>query len=186
MRISIVGNSGSGKTTLARRVAERTGIAHVELDAFHHLPDWQFAERDDVRARLGAALADAGDWVCDGNYNSTVGDLVRGQADTIVLLSLPKWRVMRRVTGRTLRRALRREELWNGNREPLTNFYRWDPEQNIIRWSWTHHDQYRTQYLEAFEAGIWPQAETLELESDTEIEAWLHSLPATGAGNTGS
>lgn len=32
-RIRIVGTSGSGKSVLARRVAERTGLAVLELDA---------------------------------------------------------------------------------------------------------------------------------------------------------
>ena len=50
-RIAVVGTSGSGKTTLARRLAQRLGIPHVELDALHWEPDWTPAPRDVSRAR---------------------------------------------------------------------------------------------------------------------------------------
>src|SRR3546814_4713935 len=65
--------------------------------------------------------------------------LFRAAADTIVWLDLPRPLIMRRVAGRTLRRAITREELWNGNREPLAGLVRWHPERNIIRWAWVQH-----------------------------------------------
>lgn len=176
MRISIVGNSGSGKTTLARRIAERTGATHVELDEHHHLPNWTQIDRDLMRTNVAAELDDNERWVCDGNYNGYVGDIVRDRADTIVLLSLPKRVVMSQVIRRTIRRAVTREELWNGNREPMTNFYRWDPLKNIVRWSWTNHDRYRDEYTAKFEANEWPHAETIILESHAAIDAWVQAL----------
>ena len=48
-RVAVVGNSGSGKTTLAREIAERLGCEHIELDAIHHLPDWQPRDRAEMR-----------------------------------------------------------------------------------------------------------------------------------------
>ncbi len=42
--------------------------------------------------------------------------------------------------------ALTREVLWNGNREPLTNFTSWDPEKNVIRWPWVKHPVIRARY----------------------------------------
>ena len=53
---------------------------------------------------------------------------------------------MRQVTWRTLRRAVTRQELWNGNREPMTNFFSWVPEKSIISWAWHSHAKYRTRY----------------------------------------
>lgn len=50
-------------------------------------------------------------------------------------LDLPRRIVMRQVVGRTLRRIVRRELLWNGNRELLRNVWARDPERSIIRWA---------------------------------------------------
>ncbi|MFZ1462777.1 MAG: AAA family ATPase, partial [Anaerolineae bacterium] len=64
-RISVVGTSGSGKTTLARDLAQRMGVAHIELDALHWEPNWQEAPLDVFRARVAAAVA-AETWAADG------------------------------------------------------------------------------------------------------------------------
>jgi hypothetical protein len=37
---------------------------------------------------------------------------------------------------------VRREELWNGNRESFRNLISRDPMQNIILWSWLTHAKY--------------------------------------------
>ena len=115
---------------------------------------------------------DAG-WTICGNYKSVSWDITMPQADTIVWLDLPRSVVMRRVVGRTLRRALLRQELWNGNREPLTNFYKWDPEENIIRWAWTKHHDYRQRYLEAMADGTWAHAEVHRLTSAGAVSKFL-------------
>jgi adenylate kinase family enzyme len=84
-------------------------------------------------------------WVVDGNY-SAVRDLVLQRADAVLWLALPCPLVMRRLIRRTLRRAVTRERLWDGNREPLTNLFRLDPEKNILRWAWIKHAWYVEQY----------------------------------------
>src|SRR3546814_13594973 len=85
----------------------------------------------------------------DGISAFVSSDLVGAAADTVVCLDLPRPLIMRRVAGRTLRRAITREELWNGNREPLAGLVRWPPERNIIRWAWVQHSTYAPQYLAA-------------------------------------
>ncbi len=65
-----------------------------------------------------------------------------------------------------------REELWNGNREPLSNFYRWDPEKNIIRWAWVHFDKYRRQYSAKL-AGDWSHLSVHRLRDQEEVAMWL-------------
>jgi hypothetical protein len=56
---------------------------------------------------------------------------------------------MRRLIWRTTRRAITRQELWNGNREPLTGMFRRDPQENLVRWSWMKHGQYAVRYAAA-------------------------------------
>jgi hypothetical protein len=139
-RVSLVGVPGSGKTTVGRKLAASLAVPFVELDAIFHQPHWAELSRDDFRDRVSTVVV-APAWVVDGNY-SVVRDLVWDRADTVVWLDLPRRLVMRRVILRTLRRAITREALWNGNREPLTNFYRLDPQQNIISWTWVKYATY--------------------------------------------
>jgi adenylate kinase family enzyme len=170
-RVSVVGVSGAGKTTAGRKLAASLGVPFVELDAIFHQPDWAELPRDDFRARVGAALAPPG-WVVDGNY-SAVRDLVWDRADTVVWLDLPRRLVMRRVIRRTLRRAVTREALWNGNREPLTNFYRLDPEENIIRWAWVKYATYVERYEAAMHDPANDRPRFVRLRTPHEIEQFL-------------
>ncbi len=173
-RVVVVGNSGSGKTTLARELAERLDLTHIELDSLFHQPGWTPRDPEEFQADLLDRMerADNG-WTICGNYKSVTWSLTMPSADTIIWLDLPKSLVMRRVTKRTLRRALTREELWNGNREPLTNFYRWAPEENIVRWSWTMHDSYRQRYLTAIADGSWDHAAVHQLSSADAVSRFL-------------
>jgi adenylate kinase family enzyme len=143
-RVSVVGNSGSGKSTLAGELAASLGVPHLELDSVYHQPGWEPLPEDEFR-RLVTAKTDEDGWVIDGNY-SAVRSIVWARADTVVWLDPPRWTVMRRVAWRTVRRAVTRQELWNGNREPLSNFLTWDPELSVISWAWHNHAKYRSRY----------------------------------------
>jgi adenylate kinase family enzyme len=143
-RVSVVGNSGSGKSTLARELAACLGVPHIELDSVFHQPGWEPLPEDEFE-RLVAARTNEDGWVVDGNY-SAVRPVVWARADTVVWLDLPKRTVMRQVAWRTVRRAVTRQELWNGNREPLANFLSWVPEKSIISWAWHNHAKYRARY----------------------------------------
>lgn len=114
--------SGSGATTLGRELARRLGVSFHELDALHFGPDWTEATPEELRARVEPLLEGPG-WVVDGGYWGKLGDLVLDRADVVVWLDLP-WRVwLPRLLRRTVRRAVRREVLWNGNRETLRNAF---------------------------------------------------------------
>ena len=175
-RVSVVGNAGSGKSRLAERLARLLDVMYAELDAIHHLPGWEPIDADQFRSRVTAvAAADA--WVIDGNYRTVVMDgPVWQRADTVVWLDLPRRTVMRQVTGRTLRRIVRREELWNGNREPLRNLWAWDPHRSIIRWAWTQHGKYQRRFSSAMTSPTFGHIDFVRLRSHDEAERWLASL----------
>jgi adenylate kinase family enzyme len=146
-RVSVVGTTGSGKTTLAATISARLGMPHIELDAIYHQPNWTPLPEGEFRRRI-ADLVEGDSWVVDGNY-SMVRDLVWGAADTVVVLAYSRPLVMRRIVARTFGRMWRRQELWNGNRERWTNLLSFNPERNIILWSWHTYDKNHMRYLEA-------------------------------------
>ena len=120
-RVVIVASaSGSGKSTLGRELARRLDTPFHELDALHHGPGWTEATAEELRARVEPLLAEER-WVVDGAYRGKLGDLVLERADLVVWLDLPRRVWLPRLLRRTVSRIVRREELWNGNRETLRN-----------------------------------------------------------------
>lgn len=169
-RVAVIGGSCTGKTTIARELARRLGVPHVELDALFWEPNWQEASTEDFRARVNEALAPDG-WVVDGNYHGRLGTIVLERADTAVFLDLPFRTVLRRVLARTLRRAVTREEMWNGNRESFRTVVSRD---SIIWWVVTMHRTYREK---------WPprlapltHLRVVHLRSARETRRWLQSV----------
>src|SRR5919109_4145989 len=141
-KIAVVGTSGSGKTTVARELARRLGVPHVELDALFHGPGWTETPAEEFRRRVASATGASG-WVVDGNYDSKLGDLVLGRADTVVWLDMPLRVALSRVTRRTIRRIRTNEELWNGNRESWRGgFFGWE---SMFVWTIRSHFRRRRQ-----------------------------------------
>ncbi|HEX9034404.1 MAG TPA: AAA family ATPase [Streptosporangiaceae bacterium] len=176
-RISVVGNSGSGKTTVARRLAAALAVPHLELDAVFHQPGWRELDTESFRARVADFTAQDG-WVVDGNY-SRVRDIIWERADTVIWLDPSRSRVMRQVIWRTLRRAVTRAELWNGNREPVGNFFRVRPEESIIAWAWSRHHVYRERYLREQSDPANTHLTFLRLRTRGEITALIEKAAAS-------
>jgi adenylate kinase family enzyme len=172
--VSIVGNSGAGKTTLGRRLAVALGVPFVELDSIFHLPGWQELPPEEFRAAVRERIAADG-WVVDGNY-TTVREVVWERADTVVWLDLPRWAVMRQIVPRTLRRVVTREELWNGNREPFENLWRYDHTRSIVRWAWTQHAKYHDRFLAAMVDPAWSHLRFVRLQSRREADGLIAAV----------
>jgi adenylate kinase family enzyme len=178
-RISVVGCSGSGKSTVGRRLARDLGLPYIELDSIYHQPDWVPLPREEYRRRV-SEVADGDGWVIDGNYSSSVQDLVWARADTVVWLDLPRWTVMRQVVWRTLRRVTFRTKLWNGNQERWVNLLTWVPEDSVISWSWHRWAVYRARYGAAAADPPRPGLGFVRLRSHREIRRFLDGTGRSG------
>jgi adenylate kinase family enzyme len=174
-RVAVMGGSCAGKTTVSRRLAERLGVPHIEIDALHHDAGWNEAPADVLQARVQAAFDAAPDgWVCDGNYRSKLGNLVLERADTLVFLDPPFARTFGRSLRRTLGRTITREELWNGNREQFRHFFTryWIP-----WWVIQTHRHYSREIPKR--AAAHPHLDLVRLRGDDEVDDWLQSIQAT-------
>jgi adenylate kinase family enzyme len=145
------------------------GSPHIELDAIFHQRGWTELSEDEFRLRVDDATASSA-WVVDGNYGA-VYEIVWDKADTVVWFDLPFATVMGRMVRRTLRRTVTREELWNGNREPLSNLFRLNPEKSIIAWTATRHGDYHRRYTEASRDPRWSHLRFVRLASQADADA---------------
>lgn len=175
-RVAIFGTSGAGKTTLALRISEKVDLCHIEVDGIFHQANWTpldevtFLQRIEEKTQVPR-------WVTDGNY-STVRPLILARADTVVWLDYARGITIRRVVQRSLKRALLRQELWNGNREALSNLFRLDPEVSIICWSWTSHAAVQATMGELLNSGALRHTTVLRFRHPKETNAWLQGLSA--------
>lgn len=166
-RVAIAGVSGAGKTTLAARIAEIIEAPHTEIDGLFHGAGW--TERpeflDDVK-RLVAGES----WVTEWQY-APARPLITARADLLIWLDLPYWRcVLPCVVRRTLRRRLRRQELWNGNIEPALHTFFTDRE-HIVRWSLSTRRKYDERIPHLAEQDVSPTV--VRLRSQSEVDRWL-------------
>lgn len=173
-RIVVVGTSGSGKTTLARQLSTLLDIPAVELDALHWEPNWTEAPTAVLRERVDAALS-GNAWVVDGNY-SKVRDLTWGRADTVIWLDYSLWVVMTRVTHRTFTRWFARTELWNGNRERLTNAL--FSKESILLWALQTHRKNRQRYTQLIRQPEYAHLSIIHHRSPQETRHWLAAVQA--------
>ncbi len=166
----IYGVTGSGKTTLARRAAARTGLPFYCVDDLTWDPGWVVVPGDEQRRRI-AAICVQDQWILDHAYSSWV-DVPLARADLIIALDYPRWRSLGRLLRRTLRRAIDRREICNGNTESFRQVF---SKHSIIAWHFRSFAGKR-RHIRAMAADpAMPQV--LRLTSPAAARRWLASLP---------
>ena len=170
--VLIASASASGKTTLAQELARRLNAPCYELDALNHGAGWTEVTPAELRAAV-EPLVGGERWVIDGAYRGKIGDLVLAAADTVVWLDLPMRTWLPRLLRRTAGRIVRREELWNRNRESLRGAL-WGRDA-LIPFALRNYPRRRRLY--PVELARYP---VVRLRSSKEVECWLAQVGASG------
>lgn len=182
-RIVVIGTSGAGKTTLARKIAERLGLPHIELDAINWQPGWRDLDRHDQPefVRRVAEAIQAERWVADGNYGS-VRDMLWRRATHLVWLDYERPVIMVRVIARSVYRAALGGELWagTGNREHWHDFIR---PSHPIRWAWSTWRQRRRETEERLGRSEFAHLVVFRLRRPAEADRVLIRLQSGSAAS---
>jgi adenylate kinase family enzyme len=169
-----VGSSGSGKSTIARQFAERLGSELVELDALHWLPNWTEEEPAAFRGKVRDAVLGP-QWVVDGNYGN-VRELVWPRATSVIWLDYSFPRVFWRVLVRTIRRNVRREVLFGGNRESLRRSFL--SRHSILLWVISTHKRRRQEFARLIESDEYSHIQYIVFRKPSEASEFLDGLIA--------
>lgn len=170
-RIIVIGTTGSGKSTLARAIAEKHGAPCTDLDDLHWLPGWKERPHEEF-LRLADEATRGDSWVVAGNYTARVQPLIWPRADTLIWLDIPFWPNAGVLLKRTLRRALTKEEICNGNRESFVNqFFTRD---SLLLWFLKSWGKNRRRYGDIFaHPQAYAQLQLIRLRSYAESAAFI-------------
>ncbi len=174
-RLVVVGTTGFGKSTLAERLSRRLGLDFIELDALHWEPNWQPAADAVFRRRVDAATR-APAWAVAGNY-SRVRDVVWPRAQALIWLDYPFLLGLRRLVARTVRRSVRREILWNGNRERLWWHLKVWSDESLLTWYFKSHGRRKREYPRLLSLPEYAHLRVFRFATPAETDSWVEKLP---------
>jgi adenylate kinase family enzyme len=175
--VLVYGVTGSGKTTLARKLAEQTGLPWHCVDDLTWEPGWVTVPADEQRRRI-ATICTGDRWILDSAYSSWI-DVVLPRTELIVALDYSRWRSLARLARRTLRRAIDRRTICNGNTETFRQMLSRD---SILVWHFRSFARKRDR-MRAWVAD--PAApEVIRLTSPVATRRWLVSLQPEGTRST--
>lgn len=173
-RIVVIGTTASGKSTLAKTLAGKFGYAFIELDALFWEPGWEQANLFDFWERVEAAIEpDA--WVVAGNY-SRVRDLIWERAEAVIWLDYPFRIAFWRLLVRTIRRAVTREELWNGNREKFWRHLKLWSEESLFHWLFKTYWRRKREIPILFSLPGYEHLKKFRFKHPRELEDWLERI----------
>ncbi|MFC4529201.1 hypothetical protein [Sphaerisporangium dianthi] len=180
-RILVVGISGAGKSTMARVLSGRLAVPYHEMDALRYVaPGWGV---DEGFAAKVAALTASPAWVFDSLGYPEVRDLLWERADTVVWLDYGRAVIMPRVLRRSLRRTLRRERVFGGNRETLAGWFRRD---HPAWWAWSQHGARRADIGSRARDPRFAHLRVIRFGAPREAAAWLDTVPPAEPGERAS
>lgn len=173
-RIAVIGTTSSGKSTLAEKLAQRLGIAFIELDALYWEAGWQEAEPSEFWERVEKAIQpDA--WVVAGNYR-LVQHMIWDKAEAILWLDYPLPILFWRLLTRTLRRAWTREPLWNDNRETFWRHLKLWSRDSLFYWLFKTYWRRKREFPMLLSLPGYENLKVFRFKHPREAQAWLDSI----------
>lgn len=173
MKIHIIGGPGTGKSWLARRLAERYGAPHIDLDDLFWENEAGYGVKRPApeRDRLLQQALGREQWITEGVYYAWVSPCF-AQADAVYVLDRPLWLCRLRMVRRFVRRRLGREP---GKRESLRSL------RELLRWAGRYKRKNLTQIRNCL-AGYGGKVQWLRrgsdirhlLKTDDQQEEWKH------------
>ena len=145
-------------------------MAHIELDALHHGPNWAEPTAEEFCQKVRSAMnSRAFGWVIDGNYERKLGSLVTDAADSVVWLNLPLALGCSADCGAAHLASRIRDhvELWNGNHEDWRSAL-WGRD-SLFGWTIRAHFRHRRDYPRLYGA----DPRFVRLRSVAEARRWL-------------
>jgi adenylate kinase family enzyme len=174
-RVLVIGSGGAGKSTLAARIAERTGLPLINLDACYWRAGWVETPPDEWAATV-ARLTAGEAWVMDGNYGGTL-DARLAACDTVVFLDLPRLVCLAGIARRWLRyRGRTRPDLPDGCPERLT----WE----FVSWVWSYPRTRRPKILARLRA-LAAEKRVVILRSRRAVRHWVEGLAQESESRAG-
>jgi adenylate kinase family enzyme len=138
-RILIIGCGGAGKSTLARQLGLILGIDVIHLDSLYWRAGWIESPKSDWQSTVSELLK-RDEWIMDGNYGGTL-NIRSAQADTVVLLDLPRIRRLFRVLKRRIQyRGRSRPDMAPDCPEKID----WE----FLKWVWNYSTTSRPSVME--------------------------------------
>jgi adenylate kinase family enzyme len=168
-RVLLYGVTGSGKSTAALAIGARTGHPVTLVDELTWLPGWVPVEASRQRELIAEVIA--GDrWLLDSSYGDWLG-FVLPRVELVVGLDYPRWLSLSRLVRRTLRSAVTREPICNGNVETWRTILSRD---SIVVWHFRSFARKRAR-MHAWAASS-DGPEVLLFRHPRELEAWLATV----------
>ncbi len=143
-RINVIGTTGSGKTTFSKELSAALDIPYVQLDELFWKPNWVESTEEEFLPKVASAVSNDA-WVLDGNFSRTT-DIKWQRADTVIWLDFGYLTTFTQLLGRTLRRAIKKDELWpnTGNKESFRKSF--FDKSSILLWFFQNYSRNKKRY----------------------------------------
>lgn len=173
-RILVIGTSGSGKTTLGKKLSKKLAIPHFQLDALFFKDNWVEKSDEEFFNAIEQVTKSKDSWIIDGNFGRS-NHLTWPFADTVVWLDMPFWLTIYQNFTRSIRRALTKEQLWDGlnNRESLRLLF---SKESVTLWAIKTYKVNKTRYPLKMNDPQYAHINFHRLKSRREIHQFLKNL----------